>query len=377
VSVMSHKHESSPNGKRCSSPTSEPAGSRRRYTQLGPLLILALLPINCPGTAARIGRQTASSRQPSRLTCDESRNDLGRVPLSLTQHNRTTSFAVTNHSDQTVRFRKFVVSCGCVLATAVPQTLHAGQDGRIDVQVKTDQPGERSATIIAFTDSTKTPRLELKMLWHTVAPVEILPDVVDFGSVTPGSAVSRSIRFSPSEFVDIPDDVIKFEPLKSDDLQATIADAHTMVIDLHAGSQVGAFREILTIQTTAGTMPAQQVPIRWKVRPVIACEPPSEFVGLVGRGESLTATFVIHSSGPPIDVSQSVQLDTNDGLPTIRCEQLGRYVARVTVSAIAPTVPGAFEVVIPLAVTATGEHVVQVAMTGIVRQDESEQSRAQ
>jgi len=303
----------------------------------------------------------------------ETELDLGRIPMTLSTERRTESFEVLNSMDHDISFLPFVASCGCVAATADPATLRPGQRGRVQVTINTSRPGSHSERVFASTDDPDSAPVELKIRWHAVPPLELAEPVIDFSTVRPGSSTTRTMQLTPSEFCDVRLDDIEISIMSATAVTARITDSLELEVTLNAAEDIGPARTILQISSVSDSFPEQRVAVQWNVQPIIACEPSSQFAGVVTPGQQITKVFVVRSAGPPLQESVTVPDEQQDTALLTRIETLSESVATVRVEMNAPQSEGPFERRFRLPIGGGDCPDVEAAITGIVRGGENAQ----
>jgi hypothetical protein len=141
--------------------------------------------------------------------------NLGRVLLSQRNGTVSGSFCVTNIGNAPLVFGEMIVSCGCLAATANPNVLRPGESGTIDLTVKLDKPGEKTVRATIHTNEPLTIPAQLRLSVIAVAPLEVEPPRIDFGSLLTG--IQRSVTFvlSVAPEADCQPDQIKIKTAES------------------------------------------------------------------------------------------------------------------------------------------------------------------
>jgi hypothetical protein len=350
--------------------------ARATFRQIVFHLLIAALTLHssgCSRTAAPALAGVSDSQgsvNPASVLFRETRIDLGDVPLTLAGNRKQVTFDVTNTTGRSVQFLPFVITCGCSEANAIPERLGPGETGQVVVDLKTDQPGERDVQVFASTDLADAAPVELRVTWTTVPPVQLTPSRLEFGTIPTGSTETRTVQLTASRFSDVALDSISVHTDQNNGLHARLVAPDTLEVQVTAGTVAREFRGVVRLKSDHTTLPNQELPVCWTVRPLVTCEPPSQFIEVVAAGEPISATFTVRSHATPLRETTIAARESDAALRQVEFEFINPKVARVTVNAVAPRTAGAFAMTFPLPLTSDGVTTLEAAITGIVRDDD-------
>lgn len=143
--------------------------------------------------AVPLGIPLLTTREPGRLVCHEPALEWHcpdpSIPYDPTSEAPEVTYHLRNDGDHPVRILKVESSCGCSVPRVEPATIPPGGRARVDVDAKAIQIGYQDATIALLTDSSESPRVDLRLriigarrppyLVHSFGELEFRPDVPD------------------------------------------------------------------------------------------------------------------------------------------------------------------------------------------------------
>ena len=140
----------------------------------------------CAGALSVGCEKTTSPSGPPRIHFPSVSQNLGEI--SIAPRGRDVEFSFVNRGLSPLHISRLVTSCGCVDAVARPATVAPGEPGTIIVRIAPAESEEKHASVAVHSDDASNPAVRISLSWRAVAPLDIDPVLLDFGSVRPGVA---------------------------------------------------------------------------------------------------------------------------------------------------------------------------------------------
>lgn len=195
--------------------------------------------------------------------------DLGDVPLNSMADSRTVTFNLRNIGTEPLSLRELRLTCGCTTAKAVPEVVAPGEAGEVSVIVRLGVSGERTVSITVLSNCVNNSAIPLSIRWNAIAPVQVAPELVDFGRMLIGTEDSAVIRLQRSPSGECPESQIRVFVLPSAPGVSAMQDGDVVTVRLKASKPHGVHRDFVNFELTDCWRSSIRVAILWEVIPRI------------------------------------------------------------------------------------------------------------
>jgi len=225
--------------------------------------------------------------------------DFGSVPRGPTlQH----PFRLVNKTGRTVRIVGVRVSCGCVSARALQQTLAHGQETAILANMDTTRFfGHKSVTIFVTLDQPQWAEVRLWVQANSRDDVAVTPDTLAFGRIKRGSAPSEQVKIA---FFGNAGWQINGVQAESNYIQPTVQvvqqgngeRAYQVSARIRADAPVGKWYTDVWVQTNNPGSPKLRVPLTVEIESALRVSPATVYFGQVKAGQEVERKVIVSGS---------------------------------------------------------------------------------
>jgi hypothetical protein len=251
--------------------------------------------------------------------------DFGAVPRGPTL---THPFRLTNNTNNTVHIASVRVSCGCVSASALQDTLAPGQTTAIQAHMDTRRfTGPKSVTIFVQFDQPQWEEVRLWVQANGRDDINVSPESFNLGQAARGSSPTGSVDVTLYGGGQWQIDGVQRETnyiqasvkeLSRDANQVTYRVTATVRPDLPAGKW---FTD-LWVRTNNPSLPRVRVPLNVEIGAPLSISPTSVTLGQVKSGSETERRIIIRGAKPfritkieGTDDEISVQDNADDSKP--------------------------------------------------------------
>jgi hypothetical protein len=230
-----------------------------------------LIGLGLVGTASTAGAATWADAMFEDLS-----KDFGSVPRGPTLQY---PFHLVNKTKTTVNIASVRVSCGCVTATALKNTLAPGEDTAVVAQMDTRRfSGVKTVTIYVQFDRPAWEEVRLWVQANGRDDINVTPDTFAFGRTKRGAAPTSTVTVtflggSASQITDIQSDSnyvqTTVRPLSNQDQQVT----YQLTARLRSDAPVGKWYTDVWLQTSNPSMPRVRVPLTVEIESALSISP--------------------------------------------------------------------------------------------------------
>ena len=100
---------------------------------------------------------------------------------------------LNNHGSGPLQLRELGTSCTCSGASVSSDTIEAGAVGELWIGITPKSAGAGSAIVTIQSNCSIKPRQAVRVEWTCVAPLEVVPPIIDLGNVRPGQVLTRDV----------------------------------------------------------------------------------------------------------------------------------------------------------------------------------------
>ena len=197
----------------------------------------------------------------------EATHDFGFVEPETTH---LVTYRVRNEADTPLRITKAMSDCPCIRILEHPSSIPAGGAADVRIEYESSERRERYAgQAILFTDRRERPHLRLHVTAVVGLSLEVIPDVLQAGTVAPDDDYATMLRI-----VNHSGQPIRTTRGSSDNIlctvsvpQVAIPSGQTVQVPIHlratgpAGPQVAG----ITIQSDSPNQPTLHATVRWTI----------------------------------------------------------------------------------------------------------------
>lgn len=271
---------------------------------------------------------------------DETTRDFGSVPRGqLMRH----QFRLVNNTGQQVQIGGVRVSCGCVSARAVVNTLAPGQETYIDAQMDTRRfQGIKTVTVfVSFTQ----PKFEEVRLWvqaNSRDEIMFSPESLAFGKIQRGKAPSTSMNIdfvgTTTKIVEAKSDSNFIQVALSENKKGTGEFSYKLDAVVRKDIPAGRWYTDVWLTTNNTSIPKLRIPVTVEVDAVLTASPSRVTLGSVQAGAE-TERKVILRGVQPFKISKIVGADDELSVREPTDEKKAVHVLTITLK---PTKAGEF-----------------------------------
>ncbi|MCL6628994.1 MAG: DUF1573 domain-containing protein [Armatimonadetes bacterium] len=220
------------------------------------------------------------------------------------------TFKLRNEGTEDLVIGETRASCGCTIALASQQRIPPGGSGELIVTFdSTGRQGGQTHTVFVQSNDPISPVVQLQV-GGVVKPARVSVSVrqLSFGTVRTRDGVSREIYIA-----DPGNPSLKVEEAKCDspfvDVSLTNRPGKEILIyvvkaSLRPGMPIGQFAAIITLRTNHAKEPIVEIPVTADVRGDIEASPDMFFFGMLKKGQNLTRTVTLSTTGKaPLEIT--------------------------------------------------------------------------
>jgi hypothetical protein len=232
---------------------------------------------------------------------DELSKDFGTVPRGPTlSHN----FRVTNNTRGTVHIANVRVSCGCVSAHALKDTLEPGEETAVVARMDTTRfVGVKSVTVYVLFDRPGYEEVRLWVQANGRNDFAVTPDGLAFGQVKRASAPSASVVVtfygSPeTQIVDARPESNYIQPRLREVKREGAEVAYELSARLRPDTPVGKWYTDVWVRTNNPAIPQVRVPLTVEVESPLTVSPEAVSLGQVAAGAEAERRVIVRGVKP-------------------------------------------------------------------------------
>ena len=227
------------------------------------------------------------------LTIVDPVRELGK----LSSESQRVEFSLTNTGTEVLKIDHLEATCDCVSTTLSRDSLPAGEQAILTLDIQPKEPEQRSAKVRIHSDATDSPH-EVIVRWLTKGPVEITPGTLDFGPIAPGTTAVRELTVQRSEAGR--DCELALVPTPKDSMQVTRkesaeTDAETEVWEVRvtAAELPGGYHGSIRASFGVCNLYPYRIPVSWQSQHPIDIRPTALFLGTRKSGDAVTGELQI------------------------------------------------------------------------------------
>lgn len=295
----------------------------------------------CAG-ALSLGCENATSPSgPPLIHFPRVSQDLGEI--SIAPQGRDVEFSFVNRGLSPLHVSRLVTSCGCVDAVARPATVAPGGTGTIAVRIAPAESEEKRASVAVHSDDASNPVAHISLSWRAVAPLDIDPVLLEFGSVRPGVAVERTVKLNrqATTVSELPCSVSRVECSPAGAIRCKLEDrlvggpasaTQLLRVTLMPGDESGYQRGTIQLHLNQCWRPNLSVSVQWRVQDVIEAAPNSLSLGVGKPAETCSRKVVISSIAGTTLAIDRIELHDADAGAHLELLQHGkdRFLAEIS-----------------------------------------------
>lgn len=235
------------------------------------------------------------------LMFQELSKDFGSVPRGPTlQH----VFHLKNSSSGVVHIANVRVSCGCVSAYALKETLQPGEESAILASMDTTKfTGVKSVTVYVLFDAPRTEEVRLWVRANGRDDVSVNPDTLAFGQVKRGNSPTAAVRIT---FLGTPDARVLQVAAESNYVQPTLREisrqgaevAYELSAKLRGDAPAGKWYTDVWLSTNNESMPRVRVPLTVEIEALLSVNPPAVALGEIKVGAEAERKVIVRGAKP-------------------------------------------------------------------------------
>jgi hypothetical protein len=320
------------------------------------LLAIALVVLSAP---AALNAESWTDR-----LFEEKTRDFGTVPQGpLLTH----PFRLTNMTGQPVHVANVRVSCGCVTASVLKDTLAPGETTVVLAQMDTRRfVNSRSVVIFVLFDRPALFEDRLTLTANSQTALTVNPETVSFGQVKKGDAAETkgivSFRGDPNwQITGLSSSSTFVEPALVEKSRTNGEVSYELTVRLKPGVPVGRWYSDIWLTTSNPATPRIHVPVGLEIKAPLTLIPgPAQF-GNVVVGQSAERKVLVQGLTP----FRIVNLQGGEGSLTAAVGSSAANQVQVITIRWQPTQTGALETSIQIVTDLPVEGVVELPVRGI------------
>lgn len=244
-------------------------------------------------------------------------------------------------------------SCGCADADVTKATLEPGEQAEVKVEVVPTQAAEEEHhAVTLFTNDARRPQVKLRFSWQAVAPLELHPDRIDFGTLVSGQTVEKTVEVATRESARFPDcSTLSIETSPSSvtadwengDAGGTQPGADRLLIRVQAGEVRGEALGRVRVTLKGCWRDRLVIPLRWRVRDVVEASPAALFLGTGQSGDVVSGHVVIAAAKDQQLELREVRFESARLHAKPVTKQIAQHSAMVTVETELPEEASAYD----------------------------------
>ena len=338
---------------------------RSRIGLIG-LALFLVVPVACTAPVDDVG--------PPQLYIFPKHRDLGQILLE--RGSQPVHFKLVNRGHSDLRITHLRKTCGCADVSLTTTVLPPGGHSRLSLSISPTARGNRTAYVTIHSNDQQQPRQSVSAAWHGVGPVEFDPVSVNFGTVLPSQAASRTVRLlRPTAGKERPtcriDRVECFPPAH---IRATVVDrATTGTLDseriqvfLVAGDKTGERTGRILIFFNDCTPSTASIPLSWRVQDVVEATPSSLYLGSGTSGQLSKHTVVLSAHRDEQLTIAKLRLKEHAMACTLSWQRVNQTVIVITIEVMWPQTTGVYQDELRIDCTSPETRTVIVPLSGYV-----------
>jgi hypothetical protein len=270
---------------------------------------------------------------------EEVSRDFGSVPRGPTLSH---SFRIVNKGDTPVTIASIRVSCGCVSATALKNTLRPGEETALVAQMDTSRfTGPKAVTIFVQFSQPHPEEGRLLVQANSRDDVMLAPDTLAFGRTRRGASPTGSVTVT---FMGNPQAQVLDVRSESNYVQAAVKElrrqdtevSYQLTARLRPDAPVGKWYTDVWLRTNLPAMPRVRVPLTVEIETALSVSPMTVLLGQVKTG-GVAQRKVIVRGGEPFRITEVKGTDAQLAVRDSTTESKRVHVLTVT---FRPSQPG-------------------------------------
>jgi Protein of unknown function (DUF1573) len=231
---------------------------------------------------------------------------------------RSFSFPFSNRGTAALEIKSVVNSCSCAVAGVEGAPAPPGGSGEINVRITRFSTLTSDATVVVTSNDPAEPAVALLVKWRLVAPVEVRPDRMDFGTLlsddstesvvevvaAPGDDEQGKCRIERIEC--LPADAVTVVPVGAASLPIELSAPRTFRIQIPAGASPGDYSAAVHFHLSGDLAKRATLFVFWHVRDRIEVYPARLSLGIAKAGESRSANVLVSTgNAEPLEVAEA------------------------------------------------------------------------
>jgi Protein of unknown function (DUF1573) len=270
------------------------AGLQRGFWQQGKVNMFLRYSFACLLALGSAGLASADTWADSMF--DELSRDFGSVPRGpVLQH----PFRFVNNTGRTVRVVGVRVSCGCVSARALQQTLAPGQETAILANMDTSRfLGHKSVTIFVTLDQPQWAEVRLWVQANSRDDVSVNPDTLAFGRIKRGVAPTEQVKISffgnnGWQITGVQSDSNYILPAVKVVQQNGGELTYQLTARVRGDAPVGKWYTDVWVKTNNPASPKLRVPLTVEIESALRVSPATVYFGQVKAGQEVERKVIV------------------------------------------------------------------------------------
>lgn len=232
---------------------------------------------------------------------DEQTRDFGTVPRGPTL---THPFRVTNKTNGTIHIAGVRVSCGCVTANAMQNTLEPGQSTAIYAQMDTRRfIGPKTVTIYVQFDQPQFEEVHLVVQANSRDDFLLTPETLAFGQTKRGAGPSTSVTLSflggtQYRITEVRSESNYVQPSVKELRREGNEVAYTLTAKIRPDVPIGKWYTDVWVSTNNPATPRVRVPLTVEVESALTVSPATADLGQVKTGAPVERKIIVKGTKP-------------------------------------------------------------------------------
>ena len=206
------------------------------------------------------------------------------------------AFMFQNHGTKELKIEKIEASCGCIVVEELAtMDVAPGMTGRIDVNLRTPDPGAITKSIRIYSNDPDTPVYTLKLSGEVIEDITVNPRQINFGHIFKGEKAHAEVHLQPRLGFDIEiKDVMTSNPVVSIKYKKEEQENRYIVnATLNEDTMVGVWTGNIYILTNSERQRQLIVSFFGEVIGDIKLYPPHIYFGVIKKGsEQVKSAFL-------------------------------------------------------------------------------------
>ncbi|MBT3878348.1 MAG: DUF1573 domain-containing protein [Candidatus Scalindua sp.] len=213
-------------------------------------------------------------------------------------------YTFENRGKDTLKIKKVRTSCGCTAAILTADTILPGETGEIKATFSSGSAsGNIKKSITVSSNDPDTPKYRLTIFGEIIKDLIIKPEHIDFGSVSTGEKISKTVSIkSQTE----PDFKIKkitpSKPFIDAKIVAVKNGEYIIEITLNRNSVIGRLSGGIYLETNSQIESKVNIPFFGEIAGDISTYPKKIYFGSVVKGKELSQKIYVKANKSNIEI---------------------------------------------------------------------------